>query len=215
MLPRMTIIPKPSVSCTRMIASALSRREFSCINLVLQKPKADGRHRRFSALISPSSAAEVLRQTGAAAARTSQHVSYPDSAGHHIDFRPYSSRGFRCFSSSTDPDDGEDDEDSDLVEHEQFEHRHSGICMNPDSISKGILPGNVVMRTLRSGKQKPRYTELVYGYFWMLKVRIILALSFKSFLHKELTSCALISLDDLVAILVLPLDWSSGFEEIK
>jgi ATPase complex subunit ATP10 len=48
-------------------------------------------------------------------------------------------------------------------------HRHTGIRMHPDSISKSILPGNMTIRKNRSGDAKKRYTELVYGYFWMIK----------------------------------------------
>jgi ATPase complex subunit ATP10 len=48
-------------------------------------------------------------------------------------------------------------------------HRHTGIRMHPDSISKSILPGNMTIRKNRDGDQKKRYTELVYGYFWMIK----------------------------------------------
>jgi ATPase complex subunit ATP10 len=48
-------------------------------------------------------------------------------------------------------------------------HRHTGIRMHPDSISKSILPGNMTIRKNRSGDEKKRYTELVYGYFWMIK----------------------------------------------
>lgn len=49
------------------------------------------------------------------------------------------------------------------------EKRHTGIRMHPDSISKDILPGNMVLRKSRSGVEKKRYTELFYGYFWMIK----------------------------------------------
>jgi ATPase complex subunit ATP10 len=42
--------------------------------------------------------------------------------------------------------------------------------MNPNSISKTILPGNFVKKmSMRNGSIKKRYTELVHGYFWMLK----------------------------------------------
>jgi ATPase complex subunit ATP10 len=48
-------------------------------------------------------------------------------------------------------------------------HRHTGIRMHPDSISKSILPGNMTIKKNRAGDGKKRYTELVYGYFWMIK----------------------------------------------
>ena len=48
-------------------------------------------------------------------------------------------------------------------------HRHLGIRVHPDSISKRVLPNNFVMKTTRRGTTKKRYTELVYGYFWMMK----------------------------------------------
>lgn len=49
-------------------------------------------------------------------------------------------------------------------------HRHSGIVVHPDSIGAQILPGGaMVNRTTRSGQVQTRYTELVHGYFWMLK----------------------------------------------
>jgi mitochondrial ATPase complex subunit ATP10 len=42
--------------------------------------------------------------------------------------------------------------------------------MHPDSISRTILPGNFVKKTnRRSGVTRKRYTELVHGYFWMLR----------------------------------------------
>lgn len=41
--------------------------------------------------------------------------------------------------------------------------------MHPESISKEILPGNFVLKMNRNGVVKKRYTELVYGYFWMLR----------------------------------------------
>jgi len=66
-----------------------------------------------------------------------------------------------------------------------FGHRHFGIELHPDSISREILPGNYVVKKSRYGgrrrrslsgsgtdrtePEKLRYTELVYGYFWMLK----------------------------------------------
>ena len=59
-----------------------------------------------------------------------------------------------------------DDDDS---YKEAYERRHYGIQLHPDSISKNILPGNFVMRESKSGKIQRRYTELVYGYFWMIK----------------------------------------------
>lgn len=31
------------------------------------------------------------------------------------------------------------------------------------------MPGNFVIKTTRNGAEKKRYTELVYGYFWMIK----------------------------------------------
>jgi ATPase complex subunit ATP10 len=48
-------------------------------------------------------------------------------------------------------------------------HRHTGILMHPDSISKNILPGNMTIKKNKKGDGKKRYTELVYGYFWMIK----------------------------------------------
>ena len=50
-----------------------------------------------------------------------------------------------------------------------YRHRHGGIQPHPDSIGATIRPGNQVVRTLPSGKVHSRYTELVHGYFWMLK----------------------------------------------
>jgi ATPase complex subunit ATP10 len=50
-----------------------------------------------------------------------------------------------------------------------FQHRHHGILVHPDSISNLILPGNQVYRKKSDGTIKKRYTEWVYGYFWMLK----------------------------------------------
>lgn len=47
--------------------------------------------------------------------------------------------------------------------------RHSGLHLHPESISQHILPGNQVERTTRKGLKTLRYTELVYGYFWMLR----------------------------------------------
>jgi ATPase complex subunit ATP10 len=41
--------------------------------------------------------------------------------------------------------------------------------MHPDSISKEILPGNMILKKSRNGEEKRRYTELFYGYFWALK----------------------------------------------
>jgi ATPase complex subunit ATP10 len=47
------------------------------------------------------------------------------------------------------------------------DHRHEGIEMHPQSISNQIQPGNFIIRP--GPTQKKRYTEFVYGYFWMLK----------------------------------------------
>lgn len=52
---------------------------------------------------------------------------------------------------------------------EDCEHRHHGVIVHPDSIAGKILPGNVVLRTTRSGIQKLRSTELEYGHYWMIK----------------------------------------------
>lgn len=51
----------------------------------------------------------------------------------------------------------------------EYALRHYGIQVHPDSISSKILPGNFVLRESKSGKKKKRYTELVHGYFWMMK----------------------------------------------
>lgn len=50
-----------------------------------------------------------------------------------------------------------------------FSHRHTEIQLHPDSISKTIQPGNTIVRKGRDGSDKRRYTELVHGYFWMIK----------------------------------------------
>ena len=47
--------------------------------------------------------------------------------------------------------------------------RHEGITMNMDTISSTIQPGNVVIRKGRDGSERKRYTEIVHGYFWMLR----------------------------------------------
>jgi mitochondrial ATPase complex subunit ATP10 len=49
------------------------------------------------------------------------------------------------------------------------QHRHTGIQVHPDSIGNRILPGNIVLRTTSSGHVQKRYTELAFGYFWMIK----------------------------------------------
>lgn len=54
----------------------------------------------------------------------------------------------------------------DTVNATAFLDRHSGIVMHPDSISKEILPGNFIRK---QQSQQNRYTELVHGYFWMVK----------------------------------------------
>ena len=50
-----------------------------------------------------------------------------------------------------------------------YGQRHDGIGVHPDSISSLILPGNFVFKKTRRGKIKKIYTELVHGYFWMIK----------------------------------------------
>lgn len=55
------------------------------------------------------------------------------------------------------------------VNDREHAHRHAGIQLHPNSIGCKILPGNKVNRTTRSGHVQTRYTELVHGYFWMLK----------------------------------------------
>jgi mitochondrial ATPase complex subunit ATP10 len=50
-----------------------------------------------------------------------------------------------------------------------YEHRHNGVIVHPESIAGKILPGNVVLRTTRHGLQKLRITEMEYGNFWMIK----------------------------------------------
>lgn len=51
----------------------------------------------------------------------------------------------------------------------EFRDRHRGIRTHPDSIGSLIQPGNQVVRVTPSGRVQRRFTELVYGYFWMLK----------------------------------------------
>lgn len=49
-------------------------------------------------------------------------------------------------------------------------HRHAGLRLHPDSIGIRIMPGNMVYKAnTRRGARQKRYTELVYGYFWMIK----------------------------------------------
>jgi mitochondrial ATPase complex subunit ATP10 len=50
-----------------------------------------------------------------------------------------------------------------------YEHRHHGVIVHPESIAGMILPGNVVRRTTRNGLEKLRITEMEYGNFWMIK----------------------------------------------
>ena len=50
-----------------------------------------------------------------------------------------------------------------------YEHRHHGVIVHPESIAGIILPGNVVRRTTRTGLEKLRITEMEYGNFWMIK----------------------------------------------
>jgi mitochondrial ATPase complex subunit ATP10 len=50
-----------------------------------------------------------------------------------------------------------------------YDHRHNGVIVHPESIAGKILPGNVVLRTTRQGLQKLRITEMEYGNFWMIK----------------------------------------------
>ena len=47
--------------------------------------------------------------------------------------------------------------------------RHEGILMNPEGLSRKILPGNLVEQVTASGTTRQRYVELVHGYFWMVK----------------------------------------------
>ena len=55
-----------------------------------------------------------------------------------------------------------------MIALRQLSSRHPGIHMHPESISKLIMPGNQVERTNNKGLTTKRYTELVYGYFWMI-----------------------------------------------
>ena len=50
-----------------------------------------------------------------------------------------------------------------------YQHRHHGVIVHPESIAGKILPGNVVIRTNRNGLHKLRATEMEYGNFWMIK----------------------------------------------
>jgi hypothetical protein len=47
--------------------------------------------------------------------------------------------------------------------------RIKGIQINPDSVGKDILPGNLVYRKYKwSGNTRKIPLELKYGYFWMM-----------------------------------------------
>ena len=63
----------------------------------------------------------------------------------------------RCFSFSSIFD----------TKYTNHDHRHEGIETHPQSISHQIQPGNFILRPGPTAKK--RYTEFVYGYFWMLK----------------------------------------------
>lgn len=71
---------------------------------------------------------------------------------------------------STDAYDNVDENDPN---HMNFPHRHGGIRMHPDSISRKILPpGNMVWQRSKPRKGRVRqqkYLELEYGYFWNIR----------------------------------------------
>lgn len=93
------------------------------------------------------------------------------------------SHNIRYFSSSNNnKDDNKDNDDDnpkfkippkpslDDINTKEYLARHSGIKLHQYSIGNYILPGNIVLVDNRHRKViQKRYTELVYGYFWMLK----------------------------------------------
>ena len=78
-----------------------------------------------------------------------------------------------------DNDDNDDkDVDSTTIDHDGIDSytrslmakRHSGILMNPDSISQHVLPGNQMVKTnQKTGEKKIVAIERSAGYFWFLK----------------------------------------------
>jgi mitochondrial ATPase complex subunit ATP10 len=66
-----------------------------------------------------------------------------------------------------------DNVDENDPNHMNFPHRHGGIRMHPDSISRKVLPpGNMVWQRSKPRKgrvRKQKYLELEYGYFWNIR----------------------------------------------
>jgi len=110
---------------------------------------------------SASSSSVCSLRRGRMGAVTTGSVPYASSPCCWTAAPPYRT-GFLLRSSSSSSTDGSDDNNSDS---NNPQHRHAGIVMHPDSISREILPGNLVVKKHRSGKKKQRYTELVHGAF--------------------------------------------------
>lgn len=95
----------------------------------------------------------------------SQHVD-ARSVGDRQQLVSVFKRNFSSVSNNKESGSAQPDDDPDAFSP----NRHTGIQMHPDSISRTILPGNFVKKTnRRSGVTRKRYTELVHGYFWMLR----------------------------------------------
>jgi hypothetical protein len=54
-----------------------------------------------------------------------------------------------------------------------MQNRHSGIVMNPNGLSKDVLPGDLIVKTnTKTGDKRMVSLERSMGYFWDLKVCI-------------------------------------------
>jgi ATP10 protein len=52
---------------------------------------------------------------------------------------------------------------------DEYQKRHLGIILHPNSITNFIIPGNKILKRRKDGKIVPKSIELEYGYFWMIK----------------------------------------------
>ena len=98
----------------------------------------------------------------------------------------------QCFSSQQQNDDEEEEGGGMSLEMKQeMDKRHHGIMMNPNGLSRTILPGDFVIKTNeKTGSKRKVYADRALGYFWMIKVRTSLTKNKNHFLLKKQNKCS-------------------------
>ena len=77
---------------------------------------------------------------------------------------------------SSQPNDSKEDEEKEEGKisremEQELDKRHHGIMMNPNGLSRTILPGNFVIKTNeKTGSKRKVHADRALGYFWMIKV---------------------------------------------